>query len=231
MIPHEFSEIIELTDSDDDDVVLLPSPPPAPARQPVPSPVRQKRPLREEPIDVDALEKEIIDLTDDSPARTTIALFEELPLSTEPSIPQTVPVQASPPSSTVSEEEPPPSSPEPEAMEVDLGTGVVGLTPSGTPPPNQDDDPLGPLEQTFSPISRIQSPIRTPRETTTLINASSPQRPSQQVVTAHCSTQSRRKADIISFRESLMMAMAMIPLTSWLQFERLVGRSRIHQII
>jgi hypothetical protein len=185
MIPDEFSDIIELTDSDDDDVVLLPSPPPAPAPQPVPPPIRQKRSLREDPIDVDALEKEVIDLTDDSPARTTVALFEELPLSAESSVSQMVPVQASPPSSAVSEEEPPPSSPEPEAMEVDLGTRVVGLTPSGTPSPNPDDDPLGPLEQTFSPISRIQSPIRTPRESTTLINALSPQRPSQQVVRAH----------------------------------------------
>jgi hypothetical protein len=190
-VPHGFSEIIELSDSDDD-VVLLPSPPPAPARPPVASPARPKRPLREEPIDVDAQEKEIIDLTDDSPARTTIALFEELPLSTEPSAPQTLPIQASPPSSAVSEEEPPPSSPEPEAMEVDMDTGFAALTPNRTPPPNQDDDPLGPLEQTFSPISRIQSPIRIPRESTTLRHALSPQRPSQQAVKAHCSTQSRR---------------------------------------
>lgn len=189
MIPHELSEILELSDSDDDAVVILPAPPPAEARRPVPPPARP----REEPIDVDAQAAEIIDLTDDSPARKNIALFGELPLSTDPSVPQTVPVQTSPPSSAVSEDELPPSSPEPEAMEVDVDTGIVGLTPGGTPPPNQDDDPLGPLEQTFSPISRIQSPIRTSRESMTLVDALPPQSPSQQAVKAHCSTQSGRK--------------------------------------
>jgi hypothetical protein len=206
LISHESPEIIELSDSDDE-VIVLSSPSPAPARQPASPPVKPRGSLRDVPIDIDALEPDIIDLTDDSPARRNVSLFEELPLSPEPSVPQTAPVptlpppftvsqagdvpqpapvQLSPPLSGVSEEEPPPSSPEPEVMDMDVGKGNADPTPSRTHTPAQDDDPLGPVEQTFSPIARIQTPIRVARESTPLINLFSPKHPSQQTVSTPC---------------------------------------------
>ena len=179
-----FADVIELSDSDEDDEIAFvsgpiptqsPNKPPAPPPLPPSLPLSGAQPrgsLSHEPIDIDAIEPEIIDLTD-SPARETVALFDELPQSTEATVSRaenrlsTAPFNAVGTDSTgdspqlpVADDEPPPSSPEMDAMEIDVDSGGWGIELDRTPERAQSEVLSEPLKQPRLSIVRTRSPTQ-----------------------------------------------------------------------
>jgi len=170
VVTYNLPEIIELSDSDDDDIEVRHEPPSAtqPVLQPAFPLARPKGSMRDEPIDIDALETEVIDLTD-SPEAGTVALFEELPLSKDSSM-QQVAFAHSLPLLDISEEEPAPNSPEPKAMEVEADSTSFELPLGPSPSHNQGHDRLDTPKQTLSPVPGNQVHILASRESAILVS-------------------------------------------------------------